>query len=217
MLTGLSSDSFQNMQLNAGILLRNFTYSSATDASSLMTLVEAAKTSGGILGATLGGGTFSLRPTMRQIEADGVRGPFVDSKVIDMWDGRLSTTVKELTANNLKDALITADVSTDTGGKVTTIKVRTEVKSTDYIDNIVWIGERKDGALLLICLYNALNTNGCTFNFRDRNEGTLALEYQAHYDDVLDQDEAPVDIKIFDLPDPVPGGGSGGSSGSEGT
>lgn len=207
MLTGLSANSFKNMQLNAGILLRNFNYASATNASTLAALIETAKgTSGAILGATIGGGTFSCRPTMRQIEADGERGPFVGSKIIDAWDARLSSTVKEITATNLKDALVTADATTDTSGKITTIKIRTEVKDADYIGNIVWVGERKDGVLMLIELFNAMNTNGCSFNFRDRGEGTLALEYQAHYDDVLDQDEAPVVIKLYELPDATTGG-----------
>lgn len=203
MLTGLSAESFDNMQLGAGILLRNFVYSTATDASALATLISTAKgTPGKILGATINGGTFSCRPTMRQIEADGVRGPFVGSKVTDMWDARLSATVKEITPDNLKDSFATADVTTT--GKVTTISIRTEIKDADYLSNIVWVGERKDGVLMLIEIYNALNTNGCSFNFRDKGEGTLALEYQAHYSGVLDQTTAPATVKLFEMPDPDP-------------
>ena len=64
--TGLRPETFKRLQLNAGILLKDFAYSSATDAAALATLIKTAKESGtALLGATRGGGTFTCTPRDR--------------------------------------------------------------------------------------------------------------------------------------------------------
>ena len=61
--TGLRPETFKRLQLNAGILLKDFAYSSATDAAALATLIKTAKETGtALLGATRGGGTFTCTP-----------------------------------------------------------------------------------------------------------------------------------------------------------
>ena len=56
----IRTETFQNLQLNAGIFIKNFDYATPTDAESLKTAVLAAIAAGtDILGATRGGGTFT--------------------------------------------------------------------------------------------------------------------------------------------------------------
>lgn len=196
MVTGLRADTFKNLQLNAGVFLKNFTFASATDADSLESLILAALEAGtGVLGATRGGGTFECTPEIRNIEADGMRYQFKGSTVNDLWTIKLTTTLIEITPDNFADALMCVDKTAT--GKKTTLKVRTDIKPSDYIDNLCWVGDTSEG-LVLINLLNALNLNGATFTFTDKGEGTLPVEFQAHQADLTDQSHAPFEIIFFD-------------------
>lgn len=194
--TGLRSETFDNLQLNAGIVLKNFSYDSITDAAALKSAIATAKTAGtNILGATRGGGNFVVTREVREPEADGKRYSFVGGRFIDSADAKLSTTLIELTPGNLQIALGSADVTTS--GSKTTIKMRTEIKDTDYLTNIVWVGNIADGSLVAIVLYNAFNTADFSLTYTDKGEGTLAVEFHAHQENVDDYDEAPFEIIKF--------------------
>ena len=60
MITGLRPETFENLQLNAGVFLRNFDYAAIKTADELEEAILAALEVGGdrILGATIGGGSF---------------------------------------------------------------------------------------------------------------------------------------------------------------
>lgn len=199
--TPLRSETFENLQLNAGIFLKNFALTGTgapTDATTLKTAIASAITAGtNILGATRGGGTFVVTRDIREPEIDGRRYPFKGGKFVDSADARLSATLVEVTPENVKDALGSASLTTTQ--KKTVIKLNTAIATTDYLTNIVWIGDLADGRLVCIVLYNALNTADFTLTFADKNEGTLAVEFHAHQDDVLDYDEAPFEIIYFDV------------------
>lgn len=198
--TPLRSETFENLQLNAGIFLKNFALTGTgapTDAASLKTAIASAIIAGtNILGATRGGGTFVVTRDIREAEIDGRRYSFKGGKFVDSADARLSTTLIEVTPQNVKDALGSATLTSS--GKKTTIKMNTAIADTDYLSNVVWIGDLADGRLVCIVLYNALNTADFTLTFADKNEGTLAVEFHAHQDDVLDYDEAPFEVNYFD-------------------
>ena len=118
MLTGLRSATFEKLQLNAGVFLKNFAYSTATDSGKLEELVLAALEAGtGVLGATRGGGTFECTPEIRNIEADGMRYQFKGSTVNDLWTIKLTTTLLEITPENFADALMCVDKTTSEIGR----------------------------------------------------------------------------------------------------
>lgn len=196
MITGLTSGTFENLQLNAGVFLINFDFSEYTDADALHTAVAAAINDDTLcLGATRGGGSFECTPSTRTIEADGMRYPFKGSTVNDMWTVKLKTTLLECTPDNFKRALIAADKTTT--GNITTLKVRTDIQDADYIPKLCWVGDTSDG-FVLIELTNALNLSGASFTFTDKGEGTLPVEFQAHAASLEDQDHAPFQIVFFD-------------------
>ena len=198
--TALRSETFENLQLNAGIFLKNFALSGTgapTDAASLKTAIAAEITAGtNILGATRGGGTFVVTRDIREPDIDGRRYPFKGGKFVDSADARLSTTLIEVTPQNVKDALGSATLTTS--GKKTTIKLNTAIAETDYLTNVVWVGDLANGSLVCIVLYNALNTADFSLTFADKNEGTLAVEFHAHQSEVDDYDEAPFEIIYFE-------------------
>lgn len=196
MITGLRPETFQNLQLNAGVFLKNFSYSNLADKDALETAILTALESGtGVIGATIGGGTFQCTPSIRQIEADGMRYPIVGSTVNDMWTVKLTGTMKECRPENFKDALICADMS-KTGNK-TVITVRTDIEPEDYIPSLCWIGDTSRG-FVLINLDNALNLTGANFTFTDKGEGSLPFEFQAHVSDLSKMAHAPCEIVFID-------------------
>lgn len=198
MTTGLRASTFENLQLNAGMFLANFDYSTATDAATLGALLktEREKTSGSaLIGATRGGGTFVCTPNTRSIEADGKREEWKGSSVNDGWTIKLTTTLLEINADNLKRSFGTADV-TDTEKKHT-IKIRTDIKDADYIDSLVWVGDTSKG-YVLIAIKNALNTAGAALTWTDKGEGTIPVEFTAHQDGLETDGYAPCEVIFFD-------------------
>lgn len=215
--TGLSTVTPQRMQLNAGVFLEDFTVASTvTDAAAFKTALDtaiAART--GLLGATRGGGTFVATPETREPDIDGKRYRTKGLILIDSWDVRLTGTLVEAYPDNFKRALASADVATDTGGKVDTLTLRTALKDADYIDHLCWVTLLGDGTYMMIELDNVVNLDGMTFTFQDKNEGTIPFNFAACQGSLAGTDNAPFRIKYFH-PSTTPTGGGGGSGGSSG-
>lgn len=198
MLTGLRPKSMQNLQTDAGAFLRGFEWRTYKTYQELLNAILAAlDTLDKTLGATIGGGSFQCTPSIRNREADGMRYPIVGSTVNDMWTVKLTGTMKEITPQNFKDALICADMEKSEDGLYTSIKVRTDIEESDYIPSLCWVGDTSKG-FVLIELQNALNLTGANFTFVDKGEGSLPFEFQAHAKGLTDMKYAPVEIVFFD-------------------
>ena len=198
MTSPIRTDTFQKLQLNAGMFVKNLDYSSIADAAALKTALIAAITAGTtILGATRGGGTFIVTREIRSPEVDGKRYPWKGSDFVDSVDAYLSTTLVEITPNNIKSILGTATATTS--GKKTTIQMHTAVDpENDYISTLTWVGDLADGQLVAITLKNAFNTADFSLTFTDKGEGTLAAEFHARQESVADYDNVPFEIVYFD-------------------
>ena len=198
--TALRADTFDNLQLNAGVFLKNFTLTGTgapTNAGALKTAIVTAITAGNTLGATRGGGSFNVTKDRRTPDIDGMRYPFKNGEFVDSSDAYLSSTLVEATPENFKLALASATMTKT--GNVTTIKMRTMPDDEDYLTNLVWVGDLADGRLVCIELLNALNTADLQFTFTDKNEGTMGVEFHAHQDAVDSYDEAPFTVYFFDV------------------
>ena len=200
MTSPIRTETFKKLQLNAGIFIKNLDYSNIADASALKTAIQTAVTAGtNILGATRGGGTFTVTREIRTPEVDGMRYPFKGSDFVDSIDAYLSTTLIEVTPDNIKAILGSATATTS--GKKTTIKMHTAIDpDTDYIETLTWVGDLADGQYVAITLDNAINTADFTLTFTDKGEGTLAAEFHARQASVEDYDNAPFEIVYFDKP-----------------
>lgn len=195
----IRSEAFENLQLNAGIFLVNYDYSTITDATALKTAIATAKADPTkILGVTRGGGTFTVTREIRTPEVDGMRYPFKGADFVDSADAYLSGTLLEIVPRNMKLLLGTGDVATS--GKKTTVTMHTAIKDSDYIDHLCWIGDIADGRLVLIELDNAFNTADFSMTFTDKGEGTMTFEFHARQSEVTDYDNAPFRVVFFDLP-----------------
>lgn len=195
--TPLREATFDKLQLNAGIFIKNLTI--GTDASAIKTAIATAITAGtDILGATRGGGSFTVTKEQRQPDIDGRRYRFVGDTFIDSIDAYLSTTLVEITPANFALGLGTATVTSS--GKKTTIAMNTAIADSDYISTLCWVGDLADGQMVVIELANALNTADLTFTFTDKGEGTIPVEFHAHQSSVADYDTAPFKVYFLDKP-----------------
>ena len=205
MITGLRKETFQNLILDAGLFVCNLEYKEFKSAEELIaalkemvaanTVVDGTNTGPALLGATIGGGSFQATPAMRGIDVDGKRYEFVGSQRNDGWTIQQTGTLKEITPGSLKTVLAMADVTKT--GNVSKVTLHTDIKESDYIKTLCWVGDTSKGAALIV-LKNALNTAGASMTFADKGEATLPFTFVAHQDNVDDYDVAPVEILFFD-------------------
>lgn len=192
-VTPCRTETFQNLQLNAGAFLIGFDYSTYTDATTLRTaLATALADNTKVLGATRGGGQFVVTSEIREPDVDGKRYRFKGGAFVDSVDAQLSGTLVEIQPEVFAKILATGEA--ETINKKTTIKMHTAIQSTDYIDKLVWVGDMSDGGLVLIALKNALNNNGMSLSFADKGEGTIPFEFHAYQSAVEDYDYAPFEV-----------------------
>lgn len=201
MVTPCRTETFQNLQLNAGAFLIGFDYANIADSTALKTaLATALADSSKVLGATRGGGTFVVTSEIREPEVDGKRYRFKGGAFVDSVDAQLTGTLVEIRPEVFAKVLATGESTTS--GKKTTIKMHTAIQETDYINSLVWVGDMSDGGVVLIALKNALNSNGMTLTFTDKGEGIIPFEFHAYQDSVEDYDYAPFEVIFLDPPTP---------------
>lgn len=204
MVTPIRADTFKQLGFNAGILLKNLDYSSATDSASLATLIASAISDGtSLLGGTKGGVNIATNTTFWKPEIDGMRMDFKGEQQMDNAECKMSGTLVELTASNFKDVLALADNTTS--GNITTIQPRFSITDDDYIDHIIWVGDHGSDGLYLVDLKNALNTSGLNMQTTDKDIATLPFEFTGHADSVSST-TLPITIKLFSKAAAGPGG-----------
>lgn len=186
-LSAFSANTAKNLQLDAGILVKNVTDPSSGDYST-----------GKLIGATTGGGSFEASPQMRNIfeDIDGARGSYKDGDVVDTWEVTYSTTLLEMTAENFQLALGVADITDNSKLSGKTVTPRICVKSSDYIDNVCWFGTLKGSDKpIVIEMRNVMSMNGLNFTIEDKNNGQLEVELSPRFD-VASPEDVPFAIHI---------------------
>lgn len=185
--TKLPNDAFTHLQLNAGIMVDEFTPSTATI--------------GNILGATTGGITFNSNPTYSDFGEDVDNCPpnMMELKHLDGFDPTMSGTFLTCTPAVAKKLAAAADIAT---GDSTKVVPRTELLSTDF-DDVWWIGDYSDkntganAGFIAIHLINALNQSGFQITSGKNAKGQMAFEFHGHYS--MDaQDVVPFEIYVKD-------------------
>ena len=193
----IRSGAFKKLQLNAGAFLVGFDYTLYNDATALrVALSTALADESMLLGATRGGGTFVTNSEIREPDMDGKRYGFKGGAFVDSVDAQLTGTLLEIRPETFARIMATGDAVTS--GKKTTVTMHTAIRDSDYIPSLVWVGDMSDGGLVVIALKNALNKNGMTLTFADKNEGTIPFEFHAYQDSVEDYENAPVTVVFLD-------------------
>lgn len=181
--TKLPSDAFTHLQLNAGILVDEFTPATATI--------------GNILGATSGGIQFNSNPSFSDFgeDVDNCPANMLELKHLDGYDPTMSGTFLTCTTAVIKSLVAAGDIdATDT----TKVVPRSELLETDFED-VWWIGDYSDvntgnnAGFLAIHLMKALNQSGFKIQSGKNAKGQMAFEYHGHYT-IEDQETVPFEI-----------------------
>ena len=182
--TKIPETTFQNLQLNAGVLLSTFNPETA----------EVTNTS--IIGATTGGVNFTATPTFSDYGEDIDNCPknMMELKKLDAWEISMSGTYVTVDVDAVKSLVGAADVSAN---KVTP---RNDVKISDFTD-VWWVGDYSDqngetsGGYVAIHMMNTLSTGGFAIQSSDNGKGNFAFTYTAHYS--MDaQDTVPFEVYV---------------------
>lgn len=168
--TQIPTDTFEKLQLNAGILLDGFTPSTGVI--------------GNIIGATSGGVNFSDTPSFIDFGEDIDNCPknTMELKRIDNREVTMSGTFLTVSTAVVKRLMGAADIdSSDT----TKIVPRDDLTTTDF-DEVWWVGDYSDenganGGFVAIHLLHALNTSGFQIKSGDKAKGQFAFSFLGHY------------------------------------
>lgn len=185
--TKIPDSTFQNIQLNAGVLLRSFTPGTAA-----IDIED-------IIGATTGGFTFADTPTFTDFGEDIDNCPrnMMELKKLDAHDVTASGTFVTISPALAKMLIGTADTGTPDQTKVTP---RNDVLLTDFTD-LWWVGDYSEyngetnGGFVAIHMMNMLSTGGFQLQSANRGKGQFAFRFTAHYS-MEAQDTVPYDVYI---------------------
>jgi len=183
--TQIPATAFQDIQLNAGILIDSF--------------VPATGTIGRLLGATTGGVNFTDTPSYTDFgdDIDNCPKNMMELKKLDSREVKMSGTFVTLSAATAKMLVAVGDVDEQ---DATHIIPRNELLQTDFTD-LWWIGDYSDentgenAGFLAIHMINALNTGGFQIQSADKGKGQFAFEFTGHYS-MTDQTKVPYELYI---------------------
>ena len=174
--TQVPTDTFENLVLNAGILVDEFT--------------PATGVIGNLLGATTGGIEFSTNPTYTDFgeDIDNVPENTKQLKRLKSFDPTMSGTFLTVDTAAVKSLIGAADIGTSDTTKVVP---RDQLVAADFED-VWWVGDYSDknvdaesthtAGYIAIHLMNALNTAGFKITSSKDNKAQMAFEYHGHYD-----------------------------------
>lgn len=171
--TQVRSDTFQTLQINAGIVLSQF-----NPATGSMTATE-------ILGATTGGVSFASNPEFMDFgeDVDNVPNNTYQLKRLTRFNPVLSGTFVAIDAALAQTLVGTSTYTTSSG----LIVPNTTIDIADFKD-IWFVGDYSDkngatnGGFIAIHVLKAYSTGGFQWQSTKDGKGQFAFELTGHYD-----------------------------------
>ena len=176
-------DTFERIQLNAGMLLDDFDPDTGVV--------------GNLLGATTGGINFTVSHEYQDYgdDIDNCPKNMLELKRLDSIEATMSGTFVTMNAETAKSVVGAADMD-----GTNHIIPRKDLEKTDFKD-LWWVGDYSDvnngetAGFIAIHMMNTLSTGGFQIQTTDRAKGNFAFEYMAHFS--MDaQDTVPYEIFI---------------------
>lgn len=183
--TKIPSDTFKQIQLNAGIIVGSFN--------------PATGDTGDILGASTGGVNFNAAPTFEDFGSDIDNCPknTKELKKLTELEITLSGTYVTVTPALAKRLIGAADIASNDDTKIVP---RKDLKDSDFTE-LWWIGDYSDkngnsnGGFVAIHMLNTLSTGGFQIQSTDKGKGNFAFTFTAHFS-IADQDTVPYEVYI---------------------
>lgn len=171
--TQIPTDTFSQLQLNAGLLLKSFTPSTGT--------LDKAD----IIGATSGGVKFTAKPSYTDFgeDIDNCPANMAELKRLDSVEVTISGTFVTVSTSSAASTIGAADVDPK---DPTHVVPRSDLKDEDFKD-LWWVGDYsnlngdKNGGFVAIHMMKTLSTGGFALTSDDKSKGQFDFEYTAHY------------------------------------
>lgn len=184
--TVIPQSTFEDMQLDAGVLLKTFNPAS-----------PAAPADADIITATTGGIQVTCQPTFSDLgeDVDNVPVNMKELKHLDSWACSISTTALGTSPALIKMSLGCADIDGTNSSKIVP---RADLAQTDFSD-IWWVGDRADGGCVAVQLKNALSTSGFSLQTTKNGKGQTSITIEGHVS-INAQKEVPMVFYSIDPP-----------------
>lgn len=183
--TAIPQDTFDALQLDAGVLLKNFNPANPV-----------APADSDIICATTGGIQANATPTFSDFgeDVDNCPNNMMELKHLDSWDCSLSFTSLGTSVAGIKLALGCADVDDSDG---THVIPRRNLSQGDF-STLWWVGDKANGGFVAVRLRNALSTGGFALQTTKNGKGTTACTLTGHVS-INAQDVVPMDFFSSDV------------------
>lgn len=186
--TQIRKTTFEELQVNAGVVLKTFDPTTFTGELALEN----------ILFATSGGTTITDTPEFRDAGEgiDNAPKNMKEFKKLVRREVKISGSKVTFTPESIKTDMAAADISTvqeKTG--VTKITPRDTLKDEDFMDFWV-VGDYGVGGYMAVHIMNALSVSGFNWKTTDQDNGTSDFEYTAHYS-IKNQSQVPYEVYIY--------------------
>ena len=164
--TIIPNDTFDGLQLDAGIITKNF---DITNPNAL--------TADDVITATTGGIQVSCAATYSDFgeDVDNCPNNMKELKHLDGWDCTMAFTAINTTKESIRLELGAADIDANTGA----ITPRKDLEQTDFCD-IWWVGDKANGGFVAILLKNALSTDGFSLQTSKNQKGQISTTLTGH-------------------------------------
>lgn len=172
--TKIPQDTFDTLQLDAGILLFDFDPETGEfDDEDIIT-------------ATTGGINPTCIPTFSDFAEDVDNAPanVKEMKHLDSWECKMAFTALGTSPELIRLSLGCADINSNV------ITPRRDLEQSDFAD-IWWVGDKADGGMVAIQLLNALSTGGFSLQTTKNGKGQVACELTGHVS-IDEQDVVPM-------------------------
>jgi len=179
---GVTSDTYKRLIIDSGAVYKDF-----VDQDNPGTL----------LGATRGGSTFTIEQEIKDMVVDGAKGPVKGGRRITRVNVKLVCNFIEHSADLWQHALPGSEYSSDftttlvpEDDEHVEFRRSLEIALTDYIDNVVLIGQVTGTDQAVVCgIKNALADGNFELAFVDNEETGLSVQFTAHFNpDCLDEE-----------------------------
>lgn len=164
--TVIPQSTFEEMQMDAGVLLSTFDPTNPT-----------APADSAIICATTGGIKATCQAEYSDLgeDVDNCPNNMKELKHLDGWNCSLEFTSLGTSPASIRLSLGAADVNAETG-KITP---RRGLEQDDFTD-VWWVGDRADGGMVAIRLINALSTEGFSLQTTKAGKGQTSVTLSGH-------------------------------------
>ncbi len=177
--TVIPQDTFEGMQLDAGTLLTKFDPETGD--------FDRAKD---VICATTGGINIVCQAEYSDLgeDVDNCPNNMMELKHLDGWTCTMGFTSLGTSPESIALSLGAADVDATTG-KVTP---RRDLKLADF-KSVWWVGDRADGGMVAVHMFNALSTGGFSLQTTKGGKGQNSMEITGHVS-IDAQDVVPMEF-----------------------